>query len=186
MFEPHFDANGNFIHPCCICGAHAGLGFGVSLLKGQLGTWFCQTHKPPPSEMMMNGQASILAPMVPRPDEKTLDEISRDVEAEMSTRGITRDNAGQSQDAYHRELTSFVAQATRNRHRGDDHMDDNTFNDHEPAPPIKANVPTETGMVNPYAVFRQRNSSGGLFRGDTIKCDSKRVNGSACTARPRR
>ena len=90
LFEPHFDADGNFIHPCCICGADAGLGIGVSLLKGQLGTWFCQTHKPPPSETMMNGQASNVVPMVPRPDQKTLDEILRDVEAEMSTRGIMR------------------------------------------------------------------------------------------------
>ena len=33
---PHFDEHGRFIHPCCICGEEAGLGFGVSLLKGQL------------------------------------------------------------------------------------------------------------------------------------------------------
>ena len=38
---PHFDEHGRFIHPCCICGEEAGLGFGVSLLKGQLGTWYC-------------------------------------------------------------------------------------------------------------------------------------------------
>jgi hypothetical protein len=36
-----------------------------------------------------------------------------------------------------------------------------------------ANVPATTErMVNPFAIFRQRNSSGGvLFRGDLIKCD---------------
>ena len=89
-FEPHFDADGNFIHPCCVCGADAGLGIGVSLLKGQLGTWYCKTHKPPPSVTMVDGQASTVTPMVPRPDQKTLDEVSRDVEAEMSARGIMR------------------------------------------------------------------------------------------------
>jgi hypothetical protein len=89
-FEPHFDADGNFIHPCCICGADAGLGVGVSLLKGQLGTWHCQMHKPPPSETMVDGQASNVVPMVPRPDQNALDEILRNVEAEMSARGIMR------------------------------------------------------------------------------------------------
>jgi hypothetical protein len=39
--EPHFDADGNFIHPCCICGGGAGFGFGVSLRRGELGTWYC-------------------------------------------------------------------------------------------------------------------------------------------------
>ena len=38
---PHFDEHGRFIHPCCVCGDDAGLGFGVNLLKGQLGTWYC-------------------------------------------------------------------------------------------------------------------------------------------------
>jgi hypothetical protein len=39
--RPHFDEHGRFIHPCCICGADAGLGFGVSLLNDRLGTWYC-------------------------------------------------------------------------------------------------------------------------------------------------
>lgn len=86
-FEPHFYADGNFIHPCCVCGAEAGLGFGVSLLKGQLGTWYCEMHKPP--KPMIDEQASPAMPTVPAPDQ-TLDEISCAVEAEMRARGIMR------------------------------------------------------------------------------------------------
>jgi hypothetical protein len=26
---PHFDNDGHFIHPCCVCGGHAYPGFGV-------------------------------------------------------------------------------------------------------------------------------------------------------------
>ena len=87
-FEPHFDADGNFIHPCCVCGAEAGLGFGVSLLKGRLGTWFCERHKPAPETM--HGQASSAMPVAPKPDQNTLDEILRGVEVEMKRRGIMR------------------------------------------------------------------------------------------------
>jgi hypothetical protein len=39
---------------------------------------------------------------------------------------------------------------------------------------VKADAPAATAerMVNPFAIFRQRNSSGAvLFRGDLIKCD---------------
>jgi hypothetical protein len=37
---PHFDAAGRFIHPCCVCGKPAVLGFGVNLRAGRLGTWY--------------------------------------------------------------------------------------------------------------------------------------------------
>jgi hypothetical protein len=40
-FAPYIDADGNFIHPCCVCGADAYRGFGVSLLHNKLGTWYC-------------------------------------------------------------------------------------------------------------------------------------------------
>jgi hypothetical protein len=54
-----------------------------------------------------------------------------------------------------------------------DEIDRESKPDSKPdAPP--ATVPAATGerMVNPFAVFRQRNSSGAvLFRGDLIKCD---------------
>jgi hypothetical protein len=48
-FEPHFDGDGNFIHPCCVCGQHATRGFGVSLRNGRLGTWYCGEHVPRPN-----------------------------------------------------------------------------------------------------------------------------------------
>ena len=31
--RPHFDADGNFIHPRCMCGDHAIFGYSVSLLN---------------------------------------------------------------------------------------------------------------------------------------------------------
>jgi len=40
-----YDRNGMFIH-YCHCGKDAGHGYGVSLRKGQLGTWYCNDHKP--------------------------------------------------------------------------------------------------------------------------------------------
>ena len=45
--HPHFDANGNFIHPCCKCGEHAALGYSVNLRKGKLGEWYCAECRPP-------------------------------------------------------------------------------------------------------------------------------------------
>jgi hypothetical protein len=44
IVEPHFDAEGRFIHHCSVCGKDVGFGVGVSLHKGQLGTWFCLEH----------------------------------------------------------------------------------------------------------------------------------------------
>jgi hypothetical protein len=44
--EPHFDGNDNFIHRCCKCGHEAPFGFGVSLGRERLGTWYCANHKP--------------------------------------------------------------------------------------------------------------------------------------------
>ncbi len=40
-----YNADGNFIH-YCHCGKDAGHGYGVRLLKEQLGTWFCDSHNP--------------------------------------------------------------------------------------------------------------------------------------------
>ena len=45
-YKPYFDADGNFIHPCCICGKQAGLGFGVSLRNDKLGQWYCAQCNP--------------------------------------------------------------------------------------------------------------------------------------------
>jgi hypothetical protein len=44
--RPHayFDDKKRFIHNCSVCGKDAGFGVGVSLLKDQLGTWFCLVH----------------------------------------------------------------------------------------------------------------------------------------------
>ena len=44
--EPHFDADGNFIHRCRACGKEASFGYGVSLRNNKLGTWFCAEHRP--------------------------------------------------------------------------------------------------------------------------------------------
>lgn len=36
-----------FDHPCCVCGSkRAFYGYGVKLLKGQEGKWFCKEHRP--------------------------------------------------------------------------------------------------------------------------------------------
>jgi len=40
-----YDAEDRFVH-YCQCGREAGLGFGVRMAKGQLGTWYCTEHKP--------------------------------------------------------------------------------------------------------------------------------------------
>ena len=44
--KPHFDVDGRFIHPCCICGKQAQFGYGVSLRNNKLGTWYCDGCKP--------------------------------------------------------------------------------------------------------------------------------------------
>jgi len=46
IVEPHFDADDNFIHRCRECGEEALFGFGVSLRRGRVGTWYCAKHKP--------------------------------------------------------------------------------------------------------------------------------------------
>jgi hypothetical protein len=46
MGEPHFNADGHFIHRCCKCGDLALFGVGVNLRKDKLGTWFCAQCKP--------------------------------------------------------------------------------------------------------------------------------------------
>jgi hypothetical protein len=40
--------DGYLIHNCCVCGVEASFGYGVSLLKNQLGTWYCAQHRPKP------------------------------------------------------------------------------------------------------------------------------------------
>lgn len=50
--EPRFrriKSTGTYIfwHPCSVCGSrNAPFGYGVRLLKDQLGTWYCLEHKP--------------------------------------------------------------------------------------------------------------------------------------------
>lgn len=39
-------SDGGFVHYCCKCGAWGAFGYGVSLLKGRLGTWYCREHRP--------------------------------------------------------------------------------------------------------------------------------------------
>lgn len=34
-----------FVHYCS-CGQWGAFGYGVSLLKGKLGTWYCRAHRP--------------------------------------------------------------------------------------------------------------------------------------------
>jgi hypothetical protein len=45
---PHFDADGRFIHRCCVCGEQAFFGYGVSLRQDKLGVWYCGEHRPQP------------------------------------------------------------------------------------------------------------------------------------------
>lgn len=44
--EPYYDADGRFIHRCRYCGKEASFGFGVSLRKGNLGSWCCRECLP--------------------------------------------------------------------------------------------------------------------------------------------
>ncbi len=44
--NPRLTAAGQLLHPCRVCGAPGSFGFGVRLLKGQLGTWYCGDHRP--------------------------------------------------------------------------------------------------------------------------------------------
>jgi hypothetical protein len=61
--EPHFDADGNFIHRCCKCGEEASFGYGVSLRRGRLGTWYCAKHQPQQQTTpTTNGANSTLCP----------------------------------------------------------------------------------------------------------------------------
>lgn len=41
-----YDKRGRFLH-YCHCGKWGAYGFGVKLLQGQLGTWYCDEHRPP-------------------------------------------------------------------------------------------------------------------------------------------
>jgi hypothetical protein len=50
MNEPAIDKKGRITHPCSVCGnALAPYGYGVDLLKGRLGTWYCHEHRPQPA-----------------------------------------------------------------------------------------------------------------------------------------
>ena len=37
---------GTFLHFCTTCGAFGAFGYGVSLLAGRRGRWYCGTHRP--------------------------------------------------------------------------------------------------------------------------------------------
>lgn len=42
-----FDDKGRLLTYCAVCGKeNAGWGFGVDLLRGRLGTWYCTEHRP--------------------------------------------------------------------------------------------------------------------------------------------
>jgi hypothetical protein len=61
IVERHFDADDNFIHRCCKCGEGAPFGFGLSLRRGRLGTWYCANHKPQQqTTSIKNGANSVL------------------------------------------------------------------------------------------------------------------------------
>jgi hypothetical protein len=38
--------DGIFLHFCVECGRWGAFGFGVNLLEGQLGRWYCAAHRP--------------------------------------------------------------------------------------------------------------------------------------------
>jgi hypothetical protein len=40
------ERNGVLIHFCVVCGAWGMFGYGVNLLSGQLGRWYCRAHRP--------------------------------------------------------------------------------------------------------------------------------------------
>jgi hypothetical protein len=40
-----YDKDGHFVHYCA-CGRWGDFGYGVRLLHGQLGTWYCREHRP--------------------------------------------------------------------------------------------------------------------------------------------
>lgn len=40
----------HLVHYCAVCGKNALFGHSVSLLKGQLGHWYCREHRPQPAE----------------------------------------------------------------------------------------------------------------------------------------
>jgi hypothetical protein len=46
MNEPYIDADGHFHHPCSVCGEPGCFGYGVSIHRGRLGTWYCGLHNP--------------------------------------------------------------------------------------------------------------------------------------------
>lgn len=40
-----YDKDGHFVH-YCHCGKWGDFGYGVRLLKGELGVWYCKEHAP--------------------------------------------------------------------------------------------------------------------------------------------
>ena len=64
--EPYFNADDNFIHRCCECGEEALFGYGVSLRRGRLGTWYCTKHKPQTMAADLRPAAPANGPMAAR------------------------------------------------------------------------------------------------------------------------
>ena len=42
----HFDEHGKLIKVCKVCAGPAMYGFGVYMMKGHLGMWYCAEHAP--------------------------------------------------------------------------------------------------------------------------------------------
>lgn len=79
-----------FDHPCCVCGVEGSFGYGVFLLEGQRGTWYCREHRPVPLE-----EASIVSEpedrgVLPSDDGKgpriTVTEVARSLQLELPQR----------------------------------------------------------------------------------------------------
>jgi hypothetical protein len=46
-----------FLHFCVECGRFAAFGYGVHLRTGQLGSWYCGEHRPPPAGSLLSNQS---------------------------------------------------------------------------------------------------------------------------------
>lgn len=59
-----YDKDGHFVH-YCHCGEWGAFGFGVSQLRGKLGTWYCAAHKPQPEPPKPEPERQEPAPLEP-------------------------------------------------------------------------------------------------------------------------
>jgi len=63
-----YDADGNFVHYCPVCGAFGPYGVGYFPNKGELGKWFCREHRqiiqptPQPAERPMQTPTRFVKP----------------------------------------------------------------------------------------------------------------------------